>query len=98
MQIFLNTNAALITKVIDCFAAVEVTPLNDGIRRAFLACPGNAMSLTQLSGIVCALDNVNWTVDRQEDIRKALALLVRKGALRSRANTLGKIRVWEANY
>lgn len=96
MMIFQNTNADLITKVINCFAAVEVTPMTDGIRRAFIACPGSALPLSRIAPMVEAINGVE--LYGEDELRKALASLVRQGALRSYILNRETGRVWEVNY
>ncbi len=90
-----SPNLALHQKVANCFAFVSTDMrFAYAIRATFLALPSAAMSLERITAIVTALDGV--LLVEQDDVRKALALLVRNGALRSRMH--GGARIWEANY
>jgi len=94
-----SPNLDLHQKVANCFAFVPTDRrFAYAIRATFLALPSAALPLSRIATLVCAIDGYDWSIEREDDIRKALSLLVAKGVLRSRNDTVGKIRVWEVNY
>lgn len=95
-----NPDITLHSKVATCFAFAEVTPANSVIRGVFMALPAYALTAERIIEISMALGGREFMLllknDPETELRKALAVLVRKGVLRSRADN-GK-RLYEVNY
>lgn len=95
-----DPSVALHAKVATCFAFANVTAANTAVRNTFMALPAYALTAERIIEISMALGGREFMLllknDPSTELRKALAVLVRKGVLRSRADN-GK-RLYEVNY